>query len=395
MTRQALDGLKVVEVGNIVAGPWCGSMLADFGATVIKVEAPKTGDLMRGMGRIKNLWYTVEGRNKTNITLNLKTEKGKEILWELIDQADVLIENFRPGVFEKLGFTWGEIHKRNRRLIYTTASGYGRTGPYAPRPGFDRMGLALGGFLHVTGYSDSAPVKPGISVADFYTAMFSCMAVMFAIYDRDINKSGEGQMIDCALTESVLRLQESIIAEYSYDGTIRNRIGNATMVTTPAGHFKTKDNKYLAVSITGDKLFKDCMEKIGQSDLAKLDKYKTGPDRTKHRDEINDMFAEWALRKNLDEALEILGESIPASPIYDVSDIMKDPQFKFREDIIEVDTDEFGKIKMQNVVPKMLGTPGVVKWPGKPLGHFNNHVFHDILNYSEDEIKSFYDEGII
>lgn len=395
MTRQALDGLKVVEVGNIVAGPWCGSMLADFGATVIKVESPKTGDLMRGMGRIKNLWYTVEGRNKTNITVNLKTEKGKKILWQLIEKADVLIENFRPGVFEKLGFTWEKIHEKNHRLIYTTASGYGRTGPYAPRPGFDRMGLALGGFLHVTGYSDSAPVKPGISVADFYTAMFSCMAVMFAIYDRDVNKNGEGQMIDCALTESVLRLQESIIAEYSYDGTIRNRIGNATMVTTPAGHFKTKDDKYLAVSITGDKLFSDCMNKIGRSELINLEKYKTGPDRTAHRDEINNLFAEWVSGKTLEEAIDILGETIPATPIYDVSDIMKDPQFEFRNDIIEVETDDFGKIKMQNVVPKMLGTPGVVKWPGRPLGYFNNYVLKEILNYSEEDIEEFSREGVI
>ncbi|KXO14570.1 CoA transferase [Peptoniphilus sp. GNH] len=395
MSRQALEGLKVLEVGNIIAGPWCGSMLADFGATVIKVENPKTGDLMRNMGRIKNLWYAVEGRNKHNITLNLKSEKGKEILWKLIEKADVLIENFRPGVFEKLGFTWEKIHQKNRRLIYTTASGYGRTGPYAHRPGFDRMGLALGGFLHVTGYPDSAPVKPGISVADFYTAMFSCMAVMFAIYDRDVNNSGEGQMIDCALTESVLRLQESIIAEYSYDGTIRNRIGNATMVTTPAGHFLTKDNKYLAISITGDKLFSECMNKIGKPELVNLEKYKTGPDRTAHRDEINGIFAEWAANKTLDEAISILGDEIPATPIYDVSDIMKDPQFQLRNDIIEVDTDDFGKIKMQNVVPKMLGTPGKINWAGKPLGYFNKNILMDVLDYSESDLDELSKEGVI
>lgn len=395
MSRQALEGLKVIEVGNIIAGPWCGSMLADFGATVIKIENPQGGDLMRNMGRIKDLWYAVEGRNKTNITLNLKHDTAKEILWKLIEEADVLIENFRPGVFEKMGFTWEKLHEKNPGLIYTASSGYGKTGPYAPRPGFDRMGLALGGFLHITGYPDSAPTKPGISVADFYTAMFSCIAVMFALYDRDINGSGEGQMIDCALTESVLRLQESIIAEYSYDGTIRGRIGNATMVTTPAGHFKTKDDKYLAISITGDKLFKDCMEKIGRPELVGIDKYKTGPDRTAHRDELNNIFAEWALNRTLEDALNELGDSIPAVPIYDVSDIMKDPQFAFRNDIIEVETEKFGKIKMQNVVPKMLGTPGKVKWPGKALGHFNYEIFHDMLGYSADEIEQFKKDGII
>ncbi len=395
MSRQALEGLKVVEVGNIVAGPWCGSMLADFGARVIKVEPPKTGDLMRGMGRIKNLWYTVEGRNKENVTLNLKSPEGKEILWKLIDEADVLIENFRPGVFERLGFSWEEMHKRNPRLIYTVASGYGRTGPYAPRPGFDRMGLALGGFLEVTGYPDTPPVKPGISVADFYTAMFSCMAVMFAIYDRDVNGSGEGQMIDCALTESVLRLQESIIAEYSYDGTIRTRIGNGTTVTVPSGHFLTKDGKYIALSITGDKLYKDCMHQIGRQDLIDNPNYQTTIDRAAHREEINAEFAKWALTVTMEEGLEILGEGIPACPIYNVADIMKDPQFQFRDDIVEVDTEQFGKIKMQNVCPKMMGTPGAIKWPGQPLGKFNKEVYCDLLGYTEDQLDKLKEDGVI
>lgn len=395
MSRQALEGLKVVEVGNILAGPWCGSMLADFGARVIKVEPPKTGDLMRGMGRIKNLWFSVESRNKQNVTLNLKSDEGKKILWQLIEDADVLIENFRPGVFEKLGFSWEEMHRRNPRLIYTVASGYGRTGPYAPRPGFDRMGLAMGGFLEVTGYPDTPPVKPGISVADFYTAMFSCMAVMFAIYDRDINGNGEGQMIDCALTESVLRLQESIIAEYSYDGAIRTRIGNGTTVTVPAGHFKTKDSKYLAVSITGDKLYQLCMTKIGRQDMIDNPNYQSTIDRAAHREEINDEFAKWALEHTLEDCLAILGEDIPSSPIYTVEDIMKDPQFAFRNDIVEVETEQFGKIKMQNVCPKMSATPGEIKWPGQPLGKFNRAVYGDLLGYTEEQLAKLEADGVI
>jgi len=395
MSRQALEGLKVVEVGNIIAGPWCGTMMADFGARVIKVEQPGTGDLIRGMGRIKDLWYAVEARNKMSVSLNLKDPKGKEILWKLIEDADVLIQNFRPGVFDKLGFTWEEIHKRNPRLIYTVASGYGTTGPSSHKPGFDRMGLAQGGFLEVSGYPDSAPVKPGISVADFYTAMFSCIAVMFAIYDRDVNGSGEGQMIDCCLTESVLRLQETILAEYSIDGTVRTRIGNGTTVTVPSGHFQCKDGKYIALSVSGDKLYRTCMEKIGRPDMNEVEEYKTGVGRTAHREEINQVFAEWALSHTIDECLAALGDDIPNSRIYNVEDIMKDPQFAFRNDIIEMDTEKFGKIKMQNVVPKMLGTPGEVKWIGGEIGEYNNEILGGILGYSDEEIAKFKANGTI
>ncbi len=395
MGRQALEGLKVIEVGNIIAGPWCGSMLADFGATVIKVEQPGTGDMIRGMGRIKDLWYTIEARNKKNITLNLKDPKGKEILWKLIEGADVLIENFRPGVFKKLGFTWEEMHKRNPRLIYSVASGYGTTGPYSHKPGFDRMGLALGGFLEVTGYPDTPPVKPGLSVADFYTALFGCAAVMFAIYDRDVNGSGEGQMIDCCLTASILRLQESTIAESSLDGTIRTRIGNGTTVTVPSGHFLTKDGRYLALSVSGDKLYRICMEKIGRPDMVEKEEYKTGTGRTAHREEINKVFADWALEHTIDECLSILGDDIPNNRIYNAADIVKDPQFAFRNDIIEVESPKFGKFKMQNVVPKMSGTPGEVRWLGADLGAFNHEVLHDMLGYSDEEIEKFKAAGTI
>ncbi len=393
---QALEGLKVVEVGNIIAGPWCGSMLADFGATVIKVEPPKGGDLIRNMGRIKEMWYAIEGRNKKNVTLDLKSPKGKEILWKLIEDADVLIQNFRPGAFDRLGFTWEEIHKRNPRLVYTVSSGYGTTGPYAPKPGFDRMGLSYGGFLEVTGYPDSPPVKPGISVADFYTAMFSCIAVMFALYNRDVIGTGEGQMIDCCLTESVLRLQESIIAEYAYDGSIRTRIGNGTMVTCPSGHFLTKDGKYVALSISGDKLYKLCMEKMGRLDMRDNPDYQTGVGRTANREAINAEFAKWALEHTIQECLDILGDDIPACRIYNVEDIMKDPQFKFRNDIIDVDTPfDFGKIKMQAVIPKMLGTPGEVKWSGQKLGHFNKEIYGDQLGYSDEELAQLKADGVI
>ncbi|MCL1874961.1 MAG: CoA transferase [Synergistaceae bacterium] len=391
---QALEGLKVVEVGHILAGPWCGTLMADFGAEVIKVEPPKDGDMIRGMGRVKDLWYCVEGRNKKNITLNLKEQKGKEILKELLKDADVLIENFRPGVFSKLGFSWEILQEINPRLVYVCSSGYGQTGPYSHRPGFDRIGLALGGFLEVTGFPGEPPIKPGLSACDFYTAMLACSAAMFAIYSRDVVGTGKGQMIDCCLTESALRIQESIIAEYSYDGSIRTRIGNGTNVTIPSGHFLTKDDKYLVLTVSGDKLFKKFTEVTGMPELAENPEYSTGPLRTKNREELNEITAKWARSHTIDECMAALGDEIPNCKVYNVEDIMKDEHFKARNAIIQVQTEKFGEISMQNVSPKMMGTPGEVKWAGAPLGKFNQEIYAR-LGYTEEQIKDLEANGVI
>jgi crotonobetainyl-CoA:carnitine CoA-transferase CaiB-like acyl-CoA transferase len=394
VNMQALEGLKVIEVGNILAGPWCGTLMADFGADVIKIEPPGTGDLIREMGRIKDLWYCVEGRNKKNITLNLKDQKGKEILKDLIKDADVLIENFRPGVFKKLGFSWEVLEEINPRLVYVCSSGYGQTGPESHKPGFDRIGFARGGFLEVTGFPGEPPVKPGVSACDFYTAMFACIGVMFAIYNRDVIGTGKGQMIDCCLTESSLRIQESIIAEYSYDGSIRTRIGNGTNVTVPSGHFLTKDDHYLVLSISGDKLFKIFADITGIPELAENPNYSTGSLRTKHRDEINNLAAKWAREHTIKECMTALGDEIPNCKVSNVADIMVDEQFRARDAIIQIPTEKFGVISMQNVTPKMMGTPGEVKWAGAPLGKFNQEIYAG-LGYTAEQIQEMEKNGII
>jgi len=394
LAKKALEGLKVLDIGNIIAGPWCSTIMADFGAEVIKVEMPGSGDMIRSMGRIKDMWYTVENRNKKNITLNLKTEYGKKILTELIQKVDILVENFRPGAFDRMGFTWEKLHKINPRLIYVAASGYGRTGPEAHKPGFDRVGLAKGGFLEVTGEAGGPPIKPGLSVADFYTALFGCVGAMFAIYNRDIVGTGKGQMIDACLAESALRIQECILTEYSYDGTIRTRIGNGTMVTVPSGHFLTKDNKYLVLSVSGDKLFKVFADACEMPELAKNPKYSTGPLRTKHREEINDIAKDWISKHTIAECLKAFGDDIPCGKVNNVADIMTDEQYNFRNDIIDVVTKQFGTIKMQNVTPKMSGTPGEVEWAGMPLGTFNEEIY-GALGYSKEEIADLAKKGII
>lgn len=393
--KQALEGLKVIELGNILAGPFCGTLMADFGAEVIKIEPPEVGDLMRDMGRISEIWFAVEARNKKNITLNVKHKQGKELLAKLLSDADIVIENFRPGVFAKLGFSWERLQEINPRLIYVCASGYGQTGPYSRRPSLDRVGLATGGLLHVTGFPDGAPVKPGVSVGDFMTAMFGCIGAMFAVYNRDVLGSGKGQMIDCCLSETALRIQESIIAEYSYDGTIRERIGNATLVTSPAGHFLTKDNQYLVLTVVGDKVFSLFAKAINREDLLENPKYNNPAGRMTYREELNKIAEDWALLHTLDECLNALGEEVPCSRVFNVEDIMNFEQFKFREDIIQVATKKFGKLSMQSVVPKMSETPGQVKWAGEELGRFNEEIFCEKLGLSSQDLRDLKTNGVI
>lgn len=393
--KAALEGLKVVELGNILAGPFCGTMMADFGAEVIKVEPLKGGDIIRGMGRIKDLWFAVEGRNKKTVTLNLKAQRGKELLIELLKDADVLIENFRPGVFKKLGFTWEMIHEINPRLIFMSSSGFGQTGPYSHKPGLDRIGQAMGGLLHITGYPDGPPTKPGLSVNDFMTAMFGVIGVMFAVYNRDVVGTGLGQRIDCSLTETTIRILESVIAEYSYDGFIRERMGNATLVTIPAGHFLTKDDQYLVMAVVGDKVFSRFAKIIGREELLESEEYSTAEGRMSHRDELNKIAEDWAREHTIDECFAMLGDDVPSSRVYNVEDIMKDPHFAFREDIIKVPTEKFGEISMQGVVPKMSETPGQVKWAGAKLGEYNEEVYRGKLKMSKEEFEKLQADGVI
>ncbi len=369
--------------------------MADFGAEVIKVEPPQEGDLLRNMGRIKNLWFAVEGRNKKTVTLNLKHQRGKELLTELLRDADVLIENFRPGVFEKLGFTWEMLHELNPRLVFISSSGYGQTGPLSHKPGFDRIGLALGGLLHVTGFPDGPPIKPGLSVADFMTAMFGVIGVMFAIYNRDVVGTGLGQRIDCCLNESTLRITESILAEYSYDGFVRNRVGNGTLVTIPSGHFLTKDEEYLVLSVAGDKVFSQFAQAIGRPDLLESDEYRTAKGRMKNREEINKIAEDWAKEHTIDDCMAALGDEIPNCKVSTVEDIMKDEQLAFRESIIKVPTQKFGEISMQGIVPKMSGTPGKVNWAGPDMGEFNEEVYCGKLNVSKEELERMKADGVI
>lgn len=391
----ALEGLKVIEIGNAVSAPFCAAMMADFGASVIKIESPKGGDMLRSMGNFKDLWFTVENRNKKCITLNLKSAEGADILNRLLEETDILVENMRPGALARLGFGWETVHEKYPRLIMISISGYGQTGPYAAKPGFDRLGVAMGGLTYLTGLPDQEPVRPGFSIADYTTGAYALIGGLMALYYRDAGGTGVGQHIDASLYESILRMNECNIADYSYKGVVRERTGNRHPSTIPGGNFLTKDGQYLVLACGGEKLFHLFAEKIGRSDMLTDDRYATGEARIAHRDEINAIAADWIREHTLAECEAIFGDEVPNGAVYSVREIMEDPHIHFREDLAHVHTERFGDISFQGIYPKLSETPGAIRWPGGQLGQFNREIYMDKLGYSEQVLENMKEKGII
>lgn len=389
----ALSGLKVIELGNAVSAPFCSALLADFGADVIKIESPKGGDMIRGMGNFRNLWFAVENRNKKCVTLDLKHDAGKEILKKLLADADILVENFRPGALARLGFDWETIHKLYPRLIMVSISGYGQDGPYCKKAGFDRLGVAMGGLTYLTGMPDEEPLRPGLSIADYTTGAYGLIGAFMAIYNRDVIGTGIGQHIDVSLYESILRMNESNLVDYSYKGVIRQRNGNSHPSTIPGGNFLTKDGQYLVMACGGEKLFKLFATKIGRDDL--IATYDTIEKRISGRADINRIAAEWISQHTMAECQQLFGDEVPNGAVYSVKEIFEDPQIKARGDLVTVDTDEFGPITMQGIYPRLSETPGEVRRVETKLGIDNQAVYGGQLEMTEEELSALKQQGVI
>lgn len=391
----ALNGLKVVELGHVIAIPFAAAMLADFGAEVIKVEVPNVGDGLRYSSRIKNMFFAIEGRNKKCITLNLQKEEGKEILRKLLHDADVVMENYRPGTLDKLGFSWEELQKINPRLSLVSISGFGQTGPYKYRPGYDSVGMAMGGLTYVSGSPEQPPARPGVAIGDYVTGLFAALGAMFAIYARDNGGLDIGQRIDASLYESIFRITETATIEYSYDKKIKERVGNGHPSTVPSGHFQTKDGKWVVISSGNDKIFGNVCRCIKRLDWLADERFKTQVDRIANRKEIDETVKGFVLAHTAKELLEIFGQDVPVALIYSIEDIFKDPQYAARENIVEVDTENFGKIMMQGIMPKLSVTPGAVKWAGVgELGYHNEEIYGK-LGFGTAELKRMKDLGVI
>ena len=379
--RGPLSDLKVVEMGTLIAGPFCGQVLGDFGADVVKIEDPGKGDPMRQWGRSlpKGLspWWPVIGRNKRSVALDLRQPEGRELALALIDQADVVIENFRPGAMEKWGMGYEALAARNPRLVMARVSGFGQTGPYSERAGYGLIGEAMGGLRYVTGEPDRPPARAGISIGDSLTALHAVIGVMMALHHRE--RTGRGQMIDAALYESVLSVMENLVTEYDLTGYVRERSGSVLPGIAPSNVYPCANGESLLIGGNGDAVFARLAATMGREDLAADPRYATHAARGENQAELDSIVSAWTRNWPLPELLALLeANGVPCGRIFRAKDMLEDPQFAARQSIVEVDHPVFGKVKMQNAFPRLSETPGGVRWPGPPLGAHTREVLEGL-----------------
>lgn len=399
LDKELLQGLRVLELGSLIAGPFAGRLFADFGAEVIKVETPGVGDPIRKwrmMHEDTSLWWYVQGRNKKSITLNLKALAGQEIIKKLAMETDIIVENFRPGKLEEWGIGYEDLKAINPRIIMVRISGYGQDGPYSKKPGFGSVGESIGGIRGITGFPDRPPTRSGISLGDSVTGMYGVMAAMMAVYQRDVVGTNLGQEIDVALYESVFSLMESMVPEYDYYKHIRTRTGSSLPGIVPSNTYECKDGKYIVIGGNGDSIFKRLMMAIDREDIVESGEYATNDLRSKAPEFLDGIINDWTLQHNLLDAHRILDEfDVPNGPIYSIEDIMQDEHYEAREMIADVPVEGIGTLKMPGVMPKFSDTPGKIKWAGPKLGEHNQEIYSELLQISEEELKSLREQEII
>jgi len=393
----ALSDLRVVEMGQLLAGPFCGQLLADFGADVIKLEPPGQGDPMREWGREKadgrSLWWPVVARGKRSVTINLREKDGQDLARRLIATADVVIENFRPGTLEKWGMAPEDLMADNPRLIVVRVSGYGQDGPYASRPGYGAIGEAMGGLRAVIGEPDRPPARAGISIGDTLAATFACVGTLVALHARE--NTGRGQVVDAALYEAVLGVMESLIPEYTVSGYVRPRTGSILPNVAPANAYPTADGEHL-ISGNQDTVFKRLAEAMGRPELADDERYATHNARGANQAELDDLIAEWSKGLTSAELEELLNRhSVPNGKIYTAPDMLADAHFAARKAIVTMAHPQLGDFPMQNVVPKLSDTPGEVRWVGPELGEHTDEVLAEALDLDETARSALRDAGVI
>jgi formyl-CoA transferase len=382
----------------MVAGPVAATLLGDFGADIIKLEQPQGGDPIRQSGPCiegESLWWNVEGRNKRSVTLDLRKPKGQEILHQLVEHADVLIENFRPGTMAGWDAGYERLKAINPRLIMLSISGYGQTGPNASLASYDRVALAFAGFLHVTGYPELPPVRPGFAIADYQTALFGAFSVMMALFHRDA-RGGGGQHIDLSLYESVFRFTEVMITAYDKLGITRERTGNMAYAASPGDHYATADGRFLALTIAADNVFARLCVAIERPELATDPRFITHPARIQNYRLINDIVAGWIKGNSVERVTCALkANGVPHSLIYSPAEIAVDPHYAARGSIATLDNPRLGKLKMPAAVPRFSDTPAPPFRSAPQLGENTADVLGQLLHLSEERIQALRVEGII
>lgn len=398
MSQGPLAGLRVIEMGSLIAGPFCGQVLGDFGAEVIKLEDPKVGDPMRQWGRSKpkglSPWWPVIGRNKKSVTVDLRTEEGRDIARALIAKADVVVENFRPGTLEKWGMGYEALARTNPGLVMARVSGFGQTGPYSKRAGYALVGEAMGGLRHITGEPDRNPARAGISIGDSLSGLNAALGVMMALHARQ--RTGKGQVVDAAIYESVLTVMENLITEYDLTGYVRERSGAVLPGIAPSNVYPTRSGELVLIGANQDTLFKRLCDLMGRPDLAEDVRYRDHAARGVHQNELDARIAAWTADQDIDDLLPNLeAAGLATGRIYRAPDMIADPQFVARDSIVTVPHPVFGEIKMQNAFPKLTDTPGGVRWPGPTLGEHTDAVLTEVVGMDAEKVATLRGKGVV
>ncbi len=396
MKAGPLEGIRVIDIATLFAGPMAATMLADYGASVIKVEHPR-GDPVRNHGHAKDdvpLWWKTLNRNKQAITLNLSTPEGQSILLRLVETSDVLIENFRPGTLERWDLAPEVLMETNPGLVVARVSGFGQFGPYASRPGFGTLAESMSGFAALTGQPDGPPTLPPFGLADGITGLTVAGAVLMALMHRD--RGGQGQVIDCAIIEPIMAMLGPHALVYDQLGIIQPRTGNRSANNAPRNTYKTRDGRWVAISTSAQSIAERVMRLVGHPELVEEPWFSSASERAKRADLLDSCVGEWILQRDLEEVMDAFGKAQAAvAPIYDVSQVLEDPQYRALDSIIEVDDPELGRIKMQNVLFRMSETPGGVRWSGRAKGADNLRIYCEQLGIGEDELAELARKGVV
>ena len=390
----ALEGIRVLELGQLIAGPFCGQLLADLGAEVIKIELPGRGDPMREWGKGEPLWWPVVARNKKCITLDVRKERGQAIISELVGKADIVLENFRPGTMEKWGLGYADLAALNKGLIMVRVSGYGQHGPYSERAGYGGIGEAMGGLRYIVGDPSTPPSRVGISIGDSLAAMFATIGALSALQSR--NRTGVGQVVDSAIFEAVLGVMESTVSEYDQLGTIRERTGSILAKIAPSNVYPTADDDMIIMGANQDTVFARLCDAMQRPELATDEKFRGHIVRGENQAELDGIISAWTEQFEAAELLALLEQNaVPAGRIYRAPEMLADEHFIARETIVDVEHPKYDKLKMQNVFPRLSATPGRIKWTGPALGQHNEEVYRELLGYDDADLERLEQDGII
>jgi crotonobetainyl-CoA:carnitine CoA-transferase CaiB-like acyl-CoA transferase len=391
-----LQGVKVIELGTLIAGPYAASLLAQFGAEVIKIESPDGGDPLRSWRKLHrgtSLWWYSQSRNKKSVTLSLKSERGQQIVRDLVKGADIVIENFRPGTLEKWKLGWEDLSRINPSLIMVRISGYGQTGPYRERPGFAAIAECMGGLRHVTGFQDRPPVRVGVSLGDTLASLYGTLGALVAMHHLKVN-GGKGQFIDVALYEAVFAVMESLVPEYAAFGHVRERSGASLPGISPSNTYLCADGRYVVIAGNSDAIFKRLMSAIGCNDLGEDPELARNDGRVKHNDTLDAAISAWTGGRTLDEVLRILeAAEVPAGRVYTAADIVEDPHYRAREMIERHTMPDEQPIDLPGIVPKLSETPGQTRWVGPQLGAHTEEVLAS-LGVGAEELRRLRDSGV-